>query len=148
MRRFELFVYLSLIVAYFVRVFQFEELYSHHGPRKNHDVRIKRFDNTGEYYDAPQTLIDRVRQASPLNPYIVRGDEWIVDSEKMEVWECPKCLSPYIALAVTVPLMLLYGRWRDIPLMWLSATGGGYLVYSVIERLQTYFSEESVSEDL
>lgn len=148
MRRFELLTILSLASAYFLRVFLFEELFSHHGPAKNQDIRIKRFDAHGEYYDAPQTLIDRVRQATPMKPYIIRGDEWIVDSEKMEVWECPKCLSPYIAFAVTIPLMLLYGRWRDIPLMWAGVTGGGYLIYSIIERLQTYTAEAAFEEDV
>ncbi len=130
-QRFELFVLLSFVTAYVVKLFEFSEPQSHHGPLKNQDVRVKRYDLDGEAYDAPTTLIDRVRQRTPLNPYIVRGDEWIIDTERMEVWECPKCLTPYAAFAVTVPFMLLYGRWRDIPLMLPAVAGGGYTLYSM-----------------
>jgi len=156
MQTIELFVMLSAAVAYFTRIFLYEEKESHFGPLENWDVRIRRIerDVDGEIdedhsYEAPQTLIDRVRFASPMNPYDVDSEgNWKVNEKKIEVWECPKCLTPYIAAAIVVPVMLLMGKWKQIPLMWAAVTGGSHLLFTLVEYLmsesygQTVYAQE------
>jgi hypothetical protein len=149
MRRFELFILLSFAVSYFVRVFEFGELVSHFGPFPNYDKLVKRIhrDEEGDIidiYEAPVTLIDEVRARTPMNPYHISDNTWMIDNQKMWVWECPKCLSPYVAAALTVPVMLFYGRWQDIPLMWAAVTGGGYFVYSIVDYLYRIEISETV----
>ncbi len=139
----ERFVLLSSAVGYLLHLFEAQERTSHFGPFRSFDDKIIRhyYNDEGEVedtYEQPVTLIERIRRWSPLNPYNVNSAarEWHVDSLKIEVWECPKCLSPWIALAVVVPFMLLAGKWKQIPLMWLAVTGGGYAMYGLIETLR------------
>lgn len=137
----EISILLSFGVGYFIRLFEMLERKSYFGPYQSYTQKIFRVyrGKEGEVeriYEQPVTLIERIRRASPLNPYSVSDDEteWHVDAEKAEVWECPKCLSPWMAFATVVPFMLVMGRWRQIPLMWVGVTGGGYFIYSLTEH--------------
>lgn len=136
----ELFVLFSAAQGYLLRLFGLTELGSHHGPFPSDTKAVKRIhrDAEGEIeyvYEAPVTLIDRLRRITPLSPYEIEDDVWYINGIKAEVWECPKCLSPWLAAVLVTPLMLLMGRWKQIPLMWLAVTGGGFFAYTLTEFL-------------
>lgn len=50
-------------------------------------------------------LFDRVRRV--LGAYEIVDSLWFVRSKRMEVWECPKCLSFWMAFVGAVPVIML-----------------------------------------
>lgn len=152
----ELFALLSAAAGYLIRLFLIEERSSHYGPFPAQDATVKRIhrDREGDIayiYEQPVTLLERIRRLTPLNPYMIdeSTQEWHINGLKSEVWECPKCLSPWVAVAITVPVLLLTGKWKQIPLMTLAVTGGGYFMFVLTDYLM--YSEEiveAISQDL
>ena len=93
-----LFLQLSLLVFYLTRMLLFVERDNHFGPLPSAKKFLTRIvDN----YHQPVTLFDWIRRFTPFNPYEVKGDLWIVNERKMEVWTCPFCLSFWIAFIAT-----------------------------------------------
>ncbi len=101
-------------VYYLTKVLLFEEKTDHYGPFPSTSEWVQRpYSN----YSQPVTLFDRVRRWT-LNPYTVQRYEgealWVVDETKLERWTCPKCLSFWISLAVTIFILVFIDRPRSL----------------------------------
>ena len=110
-----LLVLAAAAVFYLTKVLLFEEKTSHFGPFASTSEWVIR---QSTHYQQPVTLFDRIRRWSPFNPYNVQMIEgeglWAVDEKRMERWTCPKCLSFWISLAVTLFIALFLERPRSL----------------------------------
>lgn len=121
----------GLTVFYLTRVLLFEEKDSHFGPWPSKTRRVVWFKfppeavfddpeaHAYEEYRQPVTLFDWVRRVFGLYRVAKYGDEgqktaeelWYVNSDRVEVWTCPVCLSFWTALFTTA---FLVGYLRSI----------------------------------
>lgn len=101
-------------VYYLTKVLLFEEKVSHHGPFPSTSEWVQRPSTS---YTQPVTLFDRVRRWT-LNPYTIQKFDgeylWVLDEKKLERWTCPKCLSFWISLAVTVFILVFIEHPRSL----------------------------------
>jgi hypothetical protein len=100
-------------VYYLTKVLLFEEKTDHYGPFPSTSEWVHR----KNHYAQPVTLFDRVRRWT-LNPYDIDVEDgeglWHVDEQRMERWTCPKCLSFWISLAVTIFILVFIERPRSL----------------------------------
>lgn len=109
----------AFAVYYLTKVLLFEEKISHFGPFASKSEWVFR---QATHYQQPVTLFDRIRRWSPFNPYSVQEIEgewlWSVDEGRLERWTCPKCLSIWISLAISLFILVFIERPRT-PSEWI-----------------------------
>ena len=158
---FEYVVLAGLAVAYLVSVFLFEVEEGETGPYPEDDVKFAEYikdehseEGTYNLFHRRITRWDRIRQF--LNhPYRVEPtpymaweeadgikEVWTRDEDKMRFWECPKCLSFWIAIPFTWLYFMMYGLNWEIFLIHFSLTMVGVLGYS----LYTLLTEERATD--
>ena len=139
----------GLAVAYLVSVFLFDAEDGETGPYPEDDVKFAEYvkdefseEGTFNLVHRRITRWDRVRQF--LNhPYRVEPtpymaweaddgikEVWTRNEDKMKVWECPKCLSFWMAIPFTLMFVMAYG-FGNFLLVHFSLTMVGVLVHAL-----------------
>ena len=97
----------GIALAWVVRVMLLESKSSHFGPWPSRTAVVY---FPEEEHAQPVAFFDRIRRL--FGVYTIKDGVWEVRKLRAEVWECPICLSLWLAIPFTALLFLSEPFWR------------------------------------
>lgn len=112
------FIIVSLALAYTTYILLLRRKSSHFGPFPS-TTKVVRFHDPDHVQ--PVTFFDYIRRV--FGVYQVQGDVWTVDAIRCQRWECPFCLSFWIAIGFAIVLCIFTKNYLLYPIYVLALSG-------------------------